>query len=407
MSRTGYVDVVGGAAGDMLLAALLDAGAPLRGVVDAVEAVLPGCFTLSLDSVKRAGLRASLLRATPSGGSRTDAHRTVRELHNVIQSSSLPKGIGRVARDVLTKLSEAEARVHGLDVEDLVLDELGSDDTLLDIVGVAAALHDLEVDQLFVSSVPMAFGGELAGTHAGWPVPAPATLDLLRGFAIRGVKNGELVTPTAAAVFSTLGRGATEPPAMTVEAIGYGAGTRDWKRRPNVVRVLVGSAAETPGERTLSLLETNLDDLSPQLVADAVAALRAAGALDAWTVPAQMKKDRPGIVLAALCEPQAEAVIERVFFETTPTFGVRVQAIRRIELDRSVRTVTLTNGSVRVKVGTLHDRVMSATPEHDDVAELARRTRQPVRMLYDEAVAAAHGLLGQGVQPDTTRTEDG
>jgi pyridinium-3,5-bisthiocarboxylic acid mononucleotide nickel chelatase len=398
--RIAYVDVVGGVAGDMLLAALLDAGAPLPAVIEAVEAVLPGRFAMSLDSVLRAGLRASLVRITPAAQEFRNgtAHHSPRELLAIIQAAHLPDRVRRVAAEVVNRLSEAEARVHGVDVGHLRLDELGSDDTVLDVVGIATALDRLEVDHLFVSSVPIAVGGTLAGSHAGWPLPSPAALELLRGFAVRGVEDGELVTPTAAAVFATLGSCAPQPPPMTIAAIGYGAGTKDWERRPNVVRIMVGAPAPESAARRISLLETNLDDLSPELVADAAEALRAAGALDVWTVPAQMKKNRAGVVLAALCEPESEATIEKVLFETTPTFGIRVRTIRRVELTRKFVSVELPAGSVRVKVGIHGDRVMSATPEHDDVAELARRTNRSVRAVYDEAVVASRKLLAEGAE---------
>jgi len=190
--------------------------------------------------------------------------------------------VRRVAAAVLGRPSEAEARVHGVDVTQLKMGELGSDDTLLDIVGVATALDALGIERLLVSSLPIAVGGTLAGGHANWPLPPPATLELLRGFDVRGVTNGELVTPTAADLFAVLAIRAPQPPPMTVEAIGYGAGTNDWDHRPNIVRVITGRLAEIPQGRQISLLEANIDDLSPQLVTDAVQALREAGALDVW-----------------------------------------------------------------------------------------------------------------------------
>ncbi|HXN03798.1 MAG TPA: nickel pincer cofactor biosynthesis protein LarC [Candidatus Acidoferrum sp.] len=409
MTRIAYVDVVGGAAGDMLLASLLDAGAPLAAVVEAIEAVLPGRFTISVDSVHRAGLRASMLRALPTAGGsprpEPSPGRRARELLASIQAASLPDGVRRAAAEVILRLSEAEARVHGRDVAHLELDELGSDDTLLDVVGVAAALDALGIERLLVSSLPIAVGGTLAGSHANWPLPPPATLELLRGFDIRGVTNGELVTPTAAALFAALAVRAPQPPPMTVEAIGYGAGTNDWDHRPNIVRVIMGTVAEIPQGRQISLLEANVDDLSPQLVADAVQALREAGALDVWTTPVHMKKDRAGVLLAALCEPSSEATLAHVFFETTPTFGVRLNTIRRLELERTVRTLTLPDGSVSVKLGILNGRVMSATPEHDDVAALARRINRPVRMVHDEATAAARNHWPPGTPPTDGNVE--
>jgi uncharacterized protein (DUF111 family) len=274
--------------------------------------------------------------------------------------------------------------VHGVPVNEVHLHELGDPDTILDVVGVATALDLLGIERVLVSSIPL---GE----------PGPATLELLRGFRIRAAEvPGETVTPTAAAIFAVLGEPA-DLPDLHLESIGYGAGSRDPAGVPNVVRVLIGSKPAERGttearDRDLVLLGANIDDLTPELVADAVQALFAAGALDAWTMPIVMKKGRLGVLLSALCEPAAEPRVLTVFFEATTTFGVRIQPVRRAELARRVANVTLADGTVRVKVGLLGDRVMSATPEHDDVAALAGRAGRTVREVYEEASAAARAL---------------
>jgi uncharacterized protein (DUF111 family) len=232
------------------------------------------------------------------------------------------------------------------------------------------------------------------------PLPGPATLELLQGFEIRGGPFGEQVTPTAAAIFAALGRPAPSLPHMRLEAVGYGAGTRDPESLPNVVRVLLGTSGDPtaddgPLARDLIVFEANLDDLSPELTADAVQALFAAGALDAWVTPASMKKGRLGFVLSALGEPAAEEAITQAFFESTSTFGLRIHPVRRVELGRRVISVPLAGEQVRVKIGLLNDRVVSATPEHDDVAEVARRAGRSVRDVYEEAVVAARALRHQ------------
>ncbi len=394
MTRAGYVDVIGGAAGDMLLAALLDAGAPLATVQDAIDAVLPGRFRVGTQAVRRAGLHANLLWIT-----KNDAHqpsRSFRDLLATVQMAALPEQIRARAQTVLTRLAEAEARVHAVALEDLQMHELGADDTLLDVVGVAAALDALSVEQLLVSSLPLAVGGTVGGPHGELPLPAPATLELLRGFPVRGAENGELVTPTAAAILAGIGTPSARMPAMTIERIGYGAGRRDDEVRPNVVRVILGELAADPRtdglQRDLVVMETNLDDLSPELVADAAQALRSAGAFDVWITPVQMKKGRSGIVLSVLCEPDLEEPLRKVFFEATSTFGVRSYAVRRTELERRSVNVALNGGSVRVKVGLLAGRLVSAKPEHDDVANLARQAGRPVRAIYEEAISAVRSL---------------
>jgi hypothetical protein len=223
-------------------------------------------------------------------------------------------------------------------------------------------------------------------------VPAPATAALLVGKPVYGVDlEAELVTPTGAALASTLADEWGPLPAMTVDRVGYGAGTRDLPERPNVVRVLLGEAAAAAvGE--VVLLETNLDDLSPELVPDAAERCFAAGALDVWTAPIGMKKGRPGLLLAALARPEAEAAVARALLEETTTLGVRVSRLRRYELERDERTVEVDGRPVRVKVGRLDGRVVNVAPEHDDCAAIARASGTPVKSVWAAALAAAQEL---------------
>jgi uncharacterized protein (TIGR00299 family) protein len=408
MSRLAFVDVIGGAAGDMLLAALIDAGAPEDAVRAAIEAALPGRFAVRTEDVRRAGLRARWLRVEAIAGTPPPPGppRSMSDLVGAVDAAPLGAGIKAAARSVLERLGRAEAAVHGVAPAELHLHELGDDDTILDVVGVATALDSLGVEELLVSPLPLAFGGSAParGGHGEIPLPAAVALELLKGFELRGARRGEeRVTPTAAAVFAAVGRPARALPDMTLESVGYGAGTRDPEDRPNVVRVLLGSETPTediPAERSLELLQANLDDLTPELVADAAEALLEAGALDAWTTPAQMKKGRPGSVLSALCDPERVPALRAVFFRTTSTFGVRSSPVRRAELERHVVSVPVTGGAVRVKVGLLAGRVVSAKPEHDDVAELARATGRPVRELHEEAAAAARATaLAEAGEP--------
>src|SRR5439155_10582941 len=234
------------------------------------------------------------------------ADHSLSDLAGRLDRAPLEHRVARAARSILGRLAKAEARVHALGEKDVALHAVGDDDTLIDIVGVAAAVDALGADLVFVSSIPLQGGGTVVtglGEHPDVPLPAPATLELLRGFAIRGEGTGETVTPTGAAILATLGTPTSTFPSMQVDAIGYGAGTRDPEDRANVVRVVLGAVpAEQSGgpiERALVVLEANLDDLTPELVADAARALQAAGALDVWTTSVQMKKGRPGVVLSA------------------------------------------------------------------------------------------------------------
>lgn len=402
-----YVDVVGGAAGDMLLAALLDAGAPRGPVVEAVSSVLERRVDPTTTEVRRGGLRALALNVSDEVGRARAARRGPLELIAAVERAPLEPGVRARAVSVLARLGDAEARVHGVSLEDLELDELGDDDTLVDVVGVAAALESLGVERIAVSSLPMPPSGGDGGRtttsadHASYPVPAPVTLELLRGFAFRpslaGSEMTETVTPTAAAIFASLGESVPEIPELTVERVGYGAGTRDPSGVANVVRVLLGTpaASHVSGGRRLLVLEANVDDLTPELVPDAVEALMSAGALDAWATPIVMKRGRPALTISALCDPEEHVSVRRAFFESTSTFGVRVHEVVRPELERRMVEVELADGgpSVRVKVGILDGRAVSAKPEHADVVEAALKLGRPVRSVHAQASALAHDLL--------------
>jgi len=388
-----YVDVVGGAAGDMLLAALFDAGASCDEVSDAVSAVLGRRVGCATTEVRRRGLRALAISAP---GDLSTERRRPRELLDAVERAALQDGVRARATAVLHRLFEAEAKVHGREIAELELEELGEDDTLLDVVGVAAALASLGVERVDVSAIPMPPPSN-DGSHGS---PAPVTLELLSGFALRpsvaGTDLPETVTPTAAAILSVLGRPVPEMPELVLERVGVGAGSRDPASVANVVRVMLGEASPAAdGARRLLLLEANVDDLEPELVPDAIEALLAAGALDAWTAPIVMKRGRPAVGISALCERDMLDEVRRTFFEATTTLGVRVHEVSRPELDRRIVEIDLAEGGprIRVKLGVLDGRTLNAKPEHADVVEAARKLGRPVRSVHAQASALAYRLL--------------
>ncbi|MGA9160394.1 MAG: LarC family nickel insertion protein [Actinomycetota bacterium] len=384
--RTLFVEPVGGVAGDMLLAALLDAGAPLEPIADAVANVLGRRIEIGTQATTRRGLRALEL-VLPEGLERApDLPVGPRDLVERVEQATLLSGVRERAVAVLTRLGEAEARVHGVPFDRVQLEELGSDDTLVDIVGVCAALDAHEVDSIVVAALPLTKG-------------ARATLELLRGFDVRPpdapTELGEPVTPTGAAILAAVGEPSPEVPEMRLEAVGVGAGTRDPEGVANVVRVLLGTLAEGRGERRLIVVEANVDDLTPELVPDALDGLLQAGALDAWLTPIVMKRGRPAVTISALCETDDVPRVRRAFFEHTTTLGVRVHGVSRPELERRVVEIELAEGGpvVRVKVAYLDGRAVNAKPEHDDVVEAARKLDRPVRAVHESASALAHRLL--------------
>ena len=384
--RALFVEPVGGVAGDMLLAALLDAGAPPEPIADAVANVLGRRIEIGTRVATRRGLRALEL-VLPEGLERApDLPVGPRDLVERVEGAILPAGVRQRAVAVLTRLGEAESRVHGVPFDQVHLEELGSDDTLVDVVGVSSALDALEVDSIAVSALPLSKG-------------ARATLELVRGFDVRPpdapTELGEPVTPTGAAILAALGESSSAVREMRLEAVGVGAGMRDPGGVANVVRVLLGTPAEGRGERRLLVLEANVDDLTPELVPDALDGLLQARALDAWSTPIVMKRGRPALTISALCEPDEMPRVRRAFFEHTTTLGLRVHGVSRPELERRVVEIELVEGGpvVRVKVAYLDGRAVNAKPEHDDVIEAARKLDRPVRAVHESASALAHRLL--------------
>jgi uncharacterized protein (TIGR00299 family) protein len=390
MTRHLHLDCIGGIAGDMTLAALLDAGADLERLRALPGQLGLGSVELVVSRVQRRGVRALHVDVRPPP---SPPSRTWRELREQIERSSLDPAVRERSLAVFVRLAEAEAAVHGSAVDDVHFHELGGVDTLVDVCGAALLLDDLGIERVSCSPLPLTHG-IVTGAHGLLPVPAPATIELLRGAQVHGVEGArEFVTPTGAALAVELADSFGPPPALTLERAGYGAGTDDPPDRPNILRVLVGTTVAAPATGEVVVVETNLDDLSPELVPDAVDRCFGAGALDVWTAPVQMKKGRPGIVLSALCRPADERAIAVALLEETSALGVRVHRLDRYELEREEREIELEGGRVRVKVGRLDGRVVNVAPEHDDCASLARALGKPVKAVWAEAIAAARTIV--------------
>ena len=387
MSRLLYLDCIGGIAGDMLLAALLDAGDD-RGALDALPARLGiGPVEIRVNRVERHGVAALHVEVVDPP---EPPARTWRAMRDIIETAELPSRARELALDAFARLAEAEAHVHGGPVDDVHFHELGGIDTLVDICGASLLVDLLGIDRVGCSPLPYP-RGLVAAEHGMLPVPAPATLQLLRGAPLEGVDlAAELVTPTGAALVAALAPEYGPPPPHVLDRVGYGAGTADFPERPNLLRVILGTASPSPGAAAaVVLLETNLDDLSPELVPDAAERCFAAGALDVWTVPVVMKKGRPGIVLSALARPGDEQSVAAAILAETTALGVRVSRLARYELERDERIVEVAGHPVRVKLGLLEGRVVNVAPEHDDCAAVASASGLAVKSVWAEALARA------------------
>jgi uncharacterized protein (TIGR00299 family) protein len=385
VSRVLYIDCIGGVAGDMLLGALLDAGADIEVVRRGLEGLGVDGLTLETEPAVRHGIAAT--RVVVSGADE-QPHRHWSSIRAQIDAAGLPRRARDVAQEAFRRLAHAEGRIHAIDPEQVHFHEVGAVDAIGEVCGVALALHDLDVDRVVCSPLPVG-RGFVEAAHGRLPLPAPATLALLDGAPVHGVDIAlELVTPTGAALVAAIADEYGPIPAMTLAGTGYGAGTRDLDAVPNVVRVMVGTEARRSAR--VSLIEANLDDLLPELAPDAAAACFAAGALDVWTAPVQMKRGRPGFIISALARPEDERAVADAMLRETSTLGVRIARYDRIELERESRTVEVGGEPVRVKVGKLGGKIVNLAPEHADCERAARILGEPVKTVWARALAAAH-----------------
>jgi uncharacterized protein (TIGR00299 family) protein len=374
----------------MLLAALLDAGASLSRVYQAVDAVISGAVRMSAATVSRAGMRAAKVEVVAIARDAPD--RRWSAIRALLEAAALPDAVRDNAQRVFARLAEAEGRVHGVPPDEVHFHEVGAWDSIADVVGVCAAVHDLGITRITASAVALG-SGRVRGAHGDMPVPVPAVLELSSGWRVFGGGEGELATPTGMALITALATECTELPSMRVASVGIGAGTKDVPGRANVVRVVVGepdgSASGVPPAEDAVVLRANVDDLDPRVWPGVLAALLDAGASDAWLVPILMKKGRPAHTLHILAPPERAALLRNVVFEQTTTFGVRETVVRKTALDRCWVDVAVGDSSVPVKIAHRSGVIMSAVPEYEKAAALAACRGQPLREVLAQANAAA------------------
>lgn len=401
-----FLEPFSGLAGDVFLAALLDLDDPrfrLEHLRELADALVPGECTLEVETVRRGALVGRLLTVrTPE--SDDPPHRHLAEVLELLERAPLAAPARARAASAFRRIAVAEARVHGTTPERVHFHEVSAVDSLVDVAGAVLALERLGVTRV-LSTPPLTGEGTVACAHGVLPVPAPGTAEILRGLPCTvGGGPGERLTPTGAALLAELVDAFEPPVGFTPAALGYGAGHREFPQGPpNLLRVQLGEESRTaPGEREAWLLEFNLDDLSPEAVGFCVQELRAAGALEVWTVAAQMKKDRPGAVVSALCRADRRAALERVAFLQSTTLGVRWTRTARSECEREARTVDVLGRPVRVVLRRRPDAAellpADVSAEHDDLAVLAREhglALSAVERLAIEA-ALARGLEGPG-----------
>jgi uncharacterized protein (TIGR00299 family) protein len=395
--KVAYFDCIAGISGDMALGALIDAGADLDEVRRALEALPLEPFALEAEEVETQGLCAVRIEVrTATAG----VIRTYASIRALLEDAKLPPEALRLAQRILRRLAEAEAQVHRKEIDLVTFHEIGAVDSIVDITGTALALTQLGIERVFSSSVPTGLGMTRT-EHGMLPIPSPAVVELLRGAPLysRGIPF-ELVTPTGAAILAATAEAYGEIPTMRITSVGYGAGTHRLDF-PNVLRVLVGERTHRPDEPEAGsdteeiVLETNVDDLNPELYEYVLDRLLSAGAQDAWLAQIVMKKSRPAVTVYVLCDPQRAEAMRTILFSETGTLGVRATSVSKRALARQILEVETPHGTVTVKVGTLDGRVVTVAPEFEDCVRAARETGIPAREVYEEALRIAREKLGR------------
>jgi uncharacterized protein (TIGR00299 family) protein len=395
--KIAYFDCIAGASGDMVLGALLDAGLQEAALREGLAALQLDDFDLDCRRVLKHGLSATKVDVLVTDDVPA---RLLPDIEAIVERSDLPPAIKEGAIAIFRRLGEVEAGIHGTTIDQVHLHELGGVDTIVDVVGALIGLDALGIERVYVSPLPLG-RGFVRGAHGSIPLPAPATLALLahgtlsgEGIPVLGSDlEVELVTPTGAALLSSLAIAFGPIPPMTLRAVGYGAGGRDLPI-PNVLRLLLGEQATSHQTVTqaLALLETNVDDLNPEIYEYVMARLFEAGALDVFLSPIQMKKNRPATLLRVLCRPDKTEALISILFAETSTLGVRQQLVTRHCLARTTHTVETPYGPVRVKLAEWGDNQVKAAPEYDDCRQLAEAKGIPLREVYRAAERAAEAL---------------
>jgi pyridinium-3,5-bisthiocarboxylic acid mononucleotide nickel chelatase len=414
VSRIAYFDCAAGAAGDMVLGALLDLGLPMEALRAELAKLALGGYEIRVREVQRAALRATKLEVVIGGEAVPDvehdhshaphahdhehgpdhhpelephAHgRSAAEIIRLIETSGLSGRIKERSIALFRRLAEAEAGVHGTTPDKVHFHEVGAVDSIVDIVGSVWGLDWLGVDR-FVSSPLNVGGGVVRMSHGTYPVPSPATTKILEGAPIYGEGSLERVTPTGALLITGHASSYGPLPLMRLEKTGHGAGTRDTPQRPNVLRILVGEEDAAAGDRVL-VLEAELDDASPQLLGALLERLLEMGVRDAYLTPVQMKKSRPGVLITVLAAFEQQRAVEELLFRETTTLGVRRHECERTILDREIVSVPTAYGSIGVKVGRMGGAVLNAQPEFEDCRRAAQTAGVPVKEVLAAAIVA-------------------
>ncbi|WP_018922055.1 nickel pincer cofactor biosynthesis protein LarC [Salsuginibacillus kocurii] len=399
--NTLYLDATYGISGDMTLGALIDAGADLEYITSHLEQLPLEWFSLHVSSTIKTGISAKQLdvdikeekheaRKKEHNAWRHHHHRHAADILHMISASSLPERVKERSEAVFAAIAEAEGKIHGISPEEVHFHEVGALDSIIDVIGVALALESLNIEHIICSAIPTG-SGKIQIDHGLYPVPAPATLELLKGIPISPLEvTTEVTTPTGAAFAKVLAEQYGAIPALTLERVGYGAGKKEFENHPNILRALILSSESQPGTEEIEVLECHFDDISGEELGYVMERLLALGVLDAYYSPIYMKKNRPGTLLTVLTPPSRVYEIETVLFQETTTFGIRKSKKHRRILDRTYEEVQTPYGNIRVKIGSEDGVIYQQSPEYEDMKRLAQTHNVSVRTIFDSVTAVLY-----------------
>ena len=399
--KTLYFDCFAGASGNMVLGALIALGVDRDRLLGELGKLPITDFSVEFDNVNRSGISATHVEVNAPDEKK---HRHLHHIVEIIDGSVLAEGVKERSRAIFTRLAEAEAKVHGIDIQKVHFHEVGAVDAIVDVVGACIGFEMLGIEHFACSKVHLG-SGFVTMEHGKYPVPPPAVANLLEGVPAYSTEiEGELITPTGAAIITTLCNEYGPMPEMVIERSGYGAGTREYEGFPNVLRMIVGDSEGTKvtaraaaGDQhivteDLALLETNIDDMPAQIAGFVMEQALALGALDCWVTPVQMKKGRPGSVLSVLCSPEVRPSIVELFFTETTTLGIRSTTVERNSLPREIHAVDTKYGRIEVKIAYYNGTVVNVMPEYEQVKTAALEHGVPFRKVHAEAVTAFKGI---------------
>jgi len=393
--RIAYFDLISGISGDMTVAALIDLGLPRKKLHEELAKLAGVDFRFQVGSKVSSGIRARRFKVIPG---KNQKPRSWADIRRLIERSRLRPDVKIRALAIFLKLALAEGKIHGIPTEAVHFHEVGAVDSIVDIVSAAFGTVHLGIDDFASSVIPLGRG--LTGSqHGVLPVPAPATLELLEGMTVQGVAiPGENVTPTGAAILATLCTECGAVPPLRVEKVGYGAGTKEFPDRPNVLRIVLGESTRSLSHDGMIVIEANIDDMNPELYDYVLDRLFEAGARDVTLSPIQMKKNRPGTLIRVIAEPALRDVLAEILLTETSSIGVRYYSVDRMVLNRQIVKLGTKFGTVRVKLVEQPGGQTRATPEYDDLRRIAAVKKIPIKLLYDEVAGLVRGSAF-GIRP--------